>query len=75
MRSDTPFFFFLTAVATLVLRGIVRFLKTRPLTSRRVALLLRRFLLLFLNFEGRFTVVPPSTSAGWQFSGPLKREI
>ena len=30
---------------------------------------------LFLNFEGRFTVVPPSTSAGWQFSGPLKREI
>src|SRR6266513_5412077 len=68
MRSEMPFFFFLTAVATLVLRGIVRFLKTRPLTSRRVALLLRRFLLLFLNFEGRFTVVPPSTSAGWQFS-------
>ena len=75
MRSDTPFFLFLSGVATLVLRGTVRFFKTRPLTSRRVALLLRRFLLLFFDFECRFTVVAPSTSAGWQFSGPFKREI
>jgi hypothetical protein len=75
MRSDTPFFFFLTGVATLVLRGTVRFLKTRPLTSRRVALLLHRFLLLFFNFECRFAVVAPFTSAGWQFSRPLQREI
>ena len=54
-------------VSQVVLRGTVRFLKTRPLTSRRVALLLRRVLLLFFNFEGR-TVLAPSTSAGWQFS-------